>query len=396
MKALEIDATWDPRPGTADHQRDIPGFRAQTGSRAWRNPIVRLVKKPRPKVQKPSELLIKVRACGLCGSDVHMVDQDEQGYMKYPFMVRSPHTPGHEFSGEVVNFGSDVIRFRPELAHIGAPVTTQCVMPCMSCAACADGDLDNCTFVDERGLTEDGGMAEYCVVDMRHTWLLEGLTRHYKDEDLFVAGSLIEPLTGVYKAWSDDGIELTRNQGQAVLVLGAGPIGLAATLVAQAIGAGDIFVAEISEGRRAQARNIGATYVFDPRAEPISEVVLEKTKKDGAYAVFEATGHAEAAWQELGTMWNRQVLVPRITFFGQSRKELSFDPQMFVQRFAVFTGMHGHTKVWRPAINMVAAGRINPLALSTKRIKLSQAPEWLTKLKTDKEEAKVTITDFAS
>ena len=109
MKALRLEATWDPRADAAasidpaDAERRL----ARRADRVWREPHITVAELPDPS-PGPDELLIRVRACGICGSDLHFVERDADGYMRYPGMVAAPVVTGHEFAGSVEAVGSSV------------------------------------------------------------------------------------------------------------------------------------------------------------------------------------------------------------------------------------------------------------------------------------------------
>ncbi|MCD6123490.1 MAG: alcohol dehydrogenase catalytic domain-containing protein, partial [Spirochaetales bacterium] len=111
MKAVVISADWDPRPTYKPTSKDIAGKLTYLGSQVWRNPRLSIEERPKPEIG-PTDILIKVRACGICGSDVHMSQKDEDGYMLYPGLTAFPATLGHEFSGEVVEAGEFAVNKR--------------------------------------------------------------------------------------------------------------------------------------------------------------------------------------------------------------------------------------------------------------------------------------------
>jgi len=163
--------------------------KTRTASKVLKSPKTSIIDMPIP-VIGPTDILIKVRAVGLCGSDVAMASADKEGFVKYPFMMASRIIPGHEFSGIVTEIGKDVEQYWPEL-KLDEPVTAQCVINCGLCQSCKIGEFDHCPNGDELGFTLDGGMAEYCVVNMRHVWSLKPLANVFSGEDLFIAGSLV-------------------------------------------------------------------------------------------------------------------------------------------------------------------------------------------------------------
>src|SRR6056297_1834704 len=111
MRTLTLNATWDPRSEYQPGSKDIEGKLTYQGSKVWRNPYVEIVEKDVPK-PGPTEVLIEVQACGICGSDVHMLQTDDDGYIYYPGLTAFPATLGHEFSGKVVEAGPKAINKR--------------------------------------------------------------------------------------------------------------------------------------------------------------------------------------------------------------------------------------------------------------------------------------------
>lgn len=393
MEAVVIRATWQPKEGFALHWRDIEGKRAQMANKVWRHPRVNLENWPDPKLTSKS-VLIKTMACGLCGSDVALANEDSSGYVSYPYMMSSPIIPGHEVSGRVVAVGKKVDRIIP-----GDPVTVQCVINCFYCSMCKYGRYDECEINEELGFTVNGGCAEYFVVREDYVYSLEKLSRRFGKEKLYLVGSLIEPLTGTYKALKDHGIfqiDFRVRKKGAALVLGAGPIGISAMLNIKAFGIGKVIISEPSLERREYAKLLGADVVLDPVSVPLAETVLEITKNYGVLFVFEASGALnEKVWSELYSLFNKQKERPRLIFFGQSKKDLTINPQLFIQRYAVFTGSHGHCGVWEEVIDKVASGEIaDPSPMITRKISLAEAPLWLKNLATTKNELKVTACNF--
>ena len=111
MKTGTLFAEWAPKPDFKLGAKDIDGKLTYLGSKVWRNPRFEIVDKDVP-VPGPEEVLIEVKACGICGSDVHMYQTDEEGYIYYPGLTAFPCTLGHEFSGQVVESGALAINKR--------------------------------------------------------------------------------------------------------------------------------------------------------------------------------------------------------------------------------------------------------------------------------------------
>ncbi|HEY8800578.1 MAG TPA: alcohol dehydrogenase catalytic domain-containing protein, partial [Candidatus Limnocylindrales bacterium] len=258
MKGLRLEADWDPRPtatATLD-PADVSARLARRGNQVWRNPRITLASLPDPQ-PGADEVVIRVRACGICGSDLHFVESDADGYMLYPGLVRTPVVTGHEFAGVVEAVGPAVRDFAP-----GDLVCAEEIAWCGDCLACRAGRPNNCTRIEELGFSFDGAHAEYVVTRARYCWSLAPLAEAgISAEGIFQLGALVEPTGVAYVALfvSAGGFM----PGSAVGVVGAGPIGLAAIALARAAGAGRIVAFEVAEGRRRLATTMGADQVLD-------------------------------------------------------------------------------------------------------------------------------------
>ncbi|MEM2674438.1 MAG: alcohol dehydrogenase catalytic domain-containing protein, partial [Candidatus Hadarchaeales archaeon] len=226
MRAVALFAEWAPRKGFKLGPKDIEGKLTWLGSQVWKNPEVKVVEKPVPEVG-PTEVLLRVRACGICGSDVHMAQTDAEGYILYPGLTAFPCVLGHEISGEVERAGPRAINRRTNKPfEPGEPVTTEEMLWCGTCKPCADGFPNHCERLEELGFTVDGGYAEYVKVDAKYLWSLKPLEGVYSGDRLFLAGSLVEPTSVAYTALIVRGGGI--RPGESVVIVGGGPIGLAA------------------------------------------------------------------------------------------------------------------------------------------------------------------------
>src|SRR5207249_7092704 len=143
MKGLVLTADWDPRPGYTLTESERTTRKAVTGSSVWRRPHVSVETLPDPKLG-PREVLIRPRACGVCGSDVHFYETDKEGYMLYPGLTRFPVVIGHEFSGEIVDAGKEVRDLRR-----GDMVTCEEMIWCGECTPCRNGYPNQCERLEE-------------------------------------------------------------------------------------------------------------------------------------------------------------------------------------------------------------------------------------------------------
>ena len=392
MKAVRLFLDWQPKEGAQLGPREIEGKRAQEGSKFWRNPKVQIVQEPLPKIG-PTEALIKVRACGICGSDVLMAGSDEEGYTRYGYLMSNGVTIGHEFSGEIMAVGEKIEELQrktgKEIFGTGTPVTAQCVVNCGFCEKCKEGKFDECWLTEERGFSVDGVMAEYAVADIRHIYSLDALKQKYPGEELFLAGALIEPLAGVYKALIDVAGGL--NPGDNAVVIGGGAIGLSGVALLKAVGAAKVILVEPSSQRREIGRALGADYTFDPREEELGEVVMRITGGIGAKIYFEAAGVAASVCSDIDYLFKAGEAGSKLVLMGHGEESLTVYTETLIGKYNVVVGSHGHSGVWRNVIRMVAAGLIDPRKMITRKISLEEAPEWLTILRTNREEGKVAI-----
>ncbi len=150
MRALTLQADWQPKTGYTPSPEEARTHKASAGSMVWKNPSLELGPVNDPVLQ-PDEVLVEVAAVGICGSDMHMYESDPDGYILYPGLTRFPNILGHEFSGRVVEVGSKV----DELAA-GDLVTAEEIQWCGRCDACRRGLVNHCTDMEELGFTTPG------------------------------------------------------------------------------------------------------------------------------------------------------------------------------------------------------------------------------------------------
>src|SRR5437773_8767976 len=195
--------------------------------------VVQDVPRPTP---GPGEVVVRVRNCGICGSDLHWYHDQ----MMIPSVC-----PGHEIAGEVAEVGAGVTALRP-----GDPVALEGIASCGGCRYCLAGDYQRCLAIGFVGLTIPGGFAEYVSAPARHCFAVPA------GVDLATA-ALSEPLGVAVHAVRLAGLAI----GERVLVLGAGTIGLMAVIAARAGGAGEILVVARRPQQREAALALGADRV---------------------------------------------------------------------------------------------------------------------------------------
>jgi len=390
MKTVVLSAKWDPKKDFKLGPKDVEGKLTYLGSWVWRNPVLNIEEKKVPEVG-PTEVLIKVKACGICGSDVHMAQADEKGYIWYPGLTAFPCTLGHEFSGVVVKAGKQAINKRTGKRYTeGEAVTSEEMLWCGSCRPCADGYPNHCERLEELGFTCDGAFAEFVKVDARYVWSLEELRETYSDEDVFLAGSLVEPTSVAYNAVIERGGGI--RPGDNVVILGGGPIGLAAVVILKRAGASKVILSEPSKSRADLGRKMGADYVIDPSEEDFTEKVLEVTKGMGAKLYLEATGLPDKVFPDIEkAIWQGRQINSTVVIVARSAKKIPVTGEVFQVRRASIVGSQGHSGhgTFPRVISSMASG-MNMLPLITKKISLEEVPENIIMLQTNREECKIT------
>lgn len=227
---------------------------------------------------KPDQVLVKLKAAGICGSDVECY-KGESGEGRYDI---APYTPGHEWAGEVVEAGKDVTIVKP-----GDKVTGDCVLNCFYCTNCKNGLMPSaCLNMREAGFRPDspGGWGEYLILE--HYFI------HKLPEDwTYEMGALVEPFSiGYFGLWGNNGyVDASDN----VVIFGAGSIGLCTLMAAKASRAKTILVEPLPK-RQEFARRIGVDHIVDPSREDVEARVMEYTDGAGGNVVIEASGNDKA------------------------------------------------------------------------------------------------------
>ena len=228
---------------------------------------MKLLEVEKPVITEPDQVLVKIRATGICGSDVH-VYHGTNPYASYPRVI------GHEAAGEIEAVGENVTDLTPGDSVVLEPITY-----CRSCYACRNGHHNVCRKLKVLGCIVDGTFREYMVVPRSQVYPVDLSKMSY------VQAAVCEPYTIAAQAnWRGD-----VRPGDKVLVHGAGPIGLLVTDMAKSRGA-TVIVSEPNESRLAMARNFGADYGVNPLKEDLDGFIGKLTEGEGVNVVFEAAG----------------------------------------------------------------------------------------------------------
>jgi threonine dehydrogenase-like Zn-dependent dehydrogenase len=390
MKGVTLFADWDPRPGFKLGPKDIEGRQTYLGSRVWRNPRLQVVECDVPK-PGPSDVLLQVKACGICGSDVHMAQKDADGYMFYPGLTGFPAILGHEISGIVVDAGAQAYDKRTNRPFKGGErVCVEEMVWCGECKPCADGFPNHCERLDEIGINRDGGFANYVVAPARLLWSLDPLAQRYQGDDIFLAGSLVEPTSVAYTAVVQRGGGI--KPGDKVVICGGGPVGMAACAIMKRQGASTVILSEPQEDRTQMGLSMGADYAINPLKEDFTQRVLALTDGMGADLYLEATGLPTIVYPQIEeAIWYGRTLNATVVVLARADAKMPVTGEVLQVRRARIIGSQGHSgdgTFYRVIQSMADGMDMTPII--TKKITLEQVPENVIMLQTDRRECKVT------
>jgi len=371
MKGLVLDAKWDPRPDYALSDWEKTTGKAVTGSAIWRHPTLKVQEWPDPQ-PGPRDVVIAVQACGVCGSDMHFYETDEEGYILYPGLTKFPTILGHEFSGKVVEVGPEVERLR-----VGDMVTAEEMIWCGHCTPCRNGYPNHCTNLEEIGFTIPGAFANYIALDEKFCWPIDAIAERFGSEEKgYEIGALSEPTSVSYNAMFERAGGF--RPGHYVSVFGAGSIGLAAIGLARAAGAGTIVAFEVSKERLELAKQVGADFAYDPREVIPHEVLLEHSKGEGFNFHVEAAGAPHLTIPE---MEQALAINAKIVQIGRAAQRVPMYLEAFQVRRAQAYGAQGHSghETFPNVIRMVAAGRLDLSPIITAKYPLDDTVDAIAK-----------------
>ncbi|MBH0190653.1 MAG: L-threonine 3-dehydrogenase [Nitrospira sp.] len=251
----------------------------------------------------PRDVIVKVAATSLCGTDAHIYRWDEWAQRR----IQLPRIIGHEVCGHVVEVGREV-----SLVKVGDYVAAESHITCGACFQCRTGQAHVCKQYKILGIDRDGSYAEYVA-------LPEGVLWRTASEIPPEFACVQEPLgNAVDAALAED---LT---GQTVLVTGCGPTGLFAVAVARVAGAAVIIATDVSDYRLGLAKQVGADQTVNVKASPpeaVSEVIRQLTAGEGVDAALEMSGDPAALHQAFRAVKNGG----RVTLFGIPTGQVCFD-----------------------------------------------------------------------
>ena len=268
-----------------------------------------------PKIEI-SDVLIRVHRAGICGTDLHIFRWDEWAQKTIPV----PLTIGHEFVGEIVEVGSNVMDFHP-----GDIVSGEGHVVCGRCRNCLAGRRHLCAHSAGVGVNRPGAFAEYIALPMTNIW------RHHLPIDEDVA-AIFDPFgNAVHTALSFPVL------GEDVVITGAGPIGLMAAAVVLHAGARFVVITDVNPYRLALAEKVGVTVALDSRHGKLSEVQKKLGMAEGFDVGLEMSGNAAAFREMLANMSHGA----RIAVLGIPEREMSIDWHTVIFNMLTIKGIYG-------------------------------------------------------
>ncbi|MCT2344557.1 2,3-butanediol dehydrogenase [Niallia taxi] len=326
-------------------------------------------------VQEPivssGQVKVKVEWGGICGSDLHAYAHG-QSPEPHPISKQSPPiTLGHEFSGTIVEVSDDVKSHK-----VGERVAIEPLIYCGECYACKRGYYNQCSMVGFVGLNQDGGFAEYVVVD-------ENMVHELPENVSFEEGALVEPTAVSFYAVRESDLK----PGDSVAIFGAGPIGLLTLLSVKAAGATKIIVVDISEERLEKAKELGATTVISGLREDIVQQILELTN-GGVSVAYECAGVQPTMTNAVASV-KQGGQVMAIAVFGNP---VAIDMGQLLYKGANVTSRLAYRHVFPEVIDMISTGRLDVKGVITKKINLEDIVEsGFEALINDKKQAKILV-----
>ncbi len=322
---------------------------------------IRFEEIPTPKIRE-NEVLLRVKACGLCGTDVH--------FLRGEWAVRMPLVPGHEFSGEIAEVGREVTN-----VSVGDRVSIDPNVVCGVCKNCRRTERNHlCSNIRAIGVDVDGAFAEFVKAPREVVYRLP------PNVD-FETGAMTEPVGCCIRGFDNTRAAL----GDTVVVIGAGPIGLILQQMALLQGAAKVLTIEPVEGRRRMAKKLGAHRTIDPATEDVPMIVADETEGNGPEVVFEAVGSPKTISLALQLAGRGS----RVNLFGVAPQasEVTIKPFMLYDKELKISASYRDPFTFDRAIQLLANGRLDVKSLITHRFPLSKVGEAMETFETKKEEA---------
>lgn len=292
------------------------------------------------------QVLVKVAAVGVCGSDVHFYAHGNIGTM----IMNKPFVLGHELSGTITAVGKDV-----DPSRIGKRVAIEPQRPCRTCTQCRAGRYNLCPEIIFYAVPHvNGAFTEFVTIQ-------DDFAFDLPDNVSFEAGALMEPLS--VAIWSCQRAQVS--VGSRVLITGAGPIGVIVAQTAKAFGASEVIITDTVESRRTFALSHGASRAIDPTKESLSGLDVD--------VFIDATGVGKAVYDGIKAVGPNG----RVILVGMGDDDVLLPVDYIQSREIWVTGIFRYTNTWPTAIELVSSGKVDLDSLVTHRFNLDQVEQAL-------------------
>jgi len=327
------------------------------------NPGKIALKEEQIPVPQKGEALLKMKYCGICGSDMATYIGNQ------PFTTY-PRIPGHEFSAEIVEIEENKLGLKT-----GMIVTANPYFNCKSCYSCTRGKVNCCEDNQTMGVQRDGSFAEYIVMPIERIMDGKGLPARTL--------ALIEPFSIGFHAINRGAVKA----GDKVLVFGAGPIGIFAMISAKLKGA-KVFIADLLDERLQLASEMGADGTINISTENLTEIVSNLTNKGGMDICVEAVGLPQTFLNCIDNV----CFGGKVILIGNGKKEITFNHSILLKKELDVYGSRNSLNDFAPLIDIVASGKVDVDKMVTNIYKLENVIDAFEALKNnDGSMAKVLI-----
>lgn len=315
----------------------------------------RMIETEKPKLG-PADVLVKVLYSGVCGTDLSILSGDmslvRDGLIKYPVRI------GHEWSGIVEEVGPEVKGFKP-----GDRVVSDSGVACGECIHCLNKDYGHCENIKSLGTVNcwNGSFAEYILMPERHLFRLP-------DEVSLEEAALIEPASIALAGLKHSNI----NKSSKVLIIGTGPIGLAAIPLAKAMGAAKVMISGRKPYKLDVAKTMGADVVINATKEDLNGIVMKETGGKGVDVIIETSGAISTINQSVDII-AQGGSVALIGFYEVRLNDVNIDK--FVMKCVKMVGILGEIGLPQEVIDWMKKAKISFKPLITHRFKFDEVIE---------------------
>jgi threonine 3-dehydrogenase len=313
----------------------------------------------------PSDVLIRVHAAGVCGTDLHIWEWDAWAAGR----LRPPVVIGHEFAGEITALGAEAAA--EGLLSVGDQVTAEGHIVCGHCLQCRTGNSHLCNRTRIIGVDRDGAFADFIAMPASNVIKLDGIPGDI--------GAIMDPIGNAVHTVLEGG-ELV---GSTVFVLGCGPIGCFACGVARAAGASLVIASDFNEMRLSLAQAMGATVTLNPARDDVSGRIHELTGGEGVDLVCEMSGHPAGHTQALAAARSGG----RVNLLGTPSKptEVNFARDVIFKGLTLY-GVTGRKmySTWHRMVRLLRNGQLDPRPVITHRFPLPGIQEAIAVIKEGK------------